>query len=317
MSTLAGKKYFNGSSDYYNNFWNTMRGNSFSAAKLGDGMVNQTGGYVFPAGSETRLKTAVKNESLFRNLATVVKAYNGPVRIIAKDCEDLAQWVPENGSIPVYDGMDDFTGHTVGNHKLAVFVKLDNNFIHDSSFSIEEYLTKRISKNIAKAEDLGFVTGNGNGMPVGILDEEAGAEVGVTGDSLTFDKMIELYFSLDPDYRKKAVWMMNDHTALALRLLKDENGNYLWNHNNDTILGRPVVISNDMPSAEDGARPVVFGDFSYYWIIDRCPVSIKPLTEKFVLLGQVGYLAMEFLDAKLIRRDALKAFELRDSEQSG
>ncbi len=68
---------------------------------------------------------------------------------------------------------------------------------------------------------------------------------------------------------------MNDETALTLRLLKDENGNYLWNHTNDTILGKPVIISNDMPSAGNGKMPVVFGDFSYYWIIERSPISVQ------------------------------------------
>ena len=40
---------------------------------------------------------------------------------------------------------------------------------------------------------------------------------------------------------------MNDKTALALRKLKDGDGNYLWNQANDTILGRQVIISEYMP----------------------------------------------------------------------
>ena len=67
-----------------------------------------------------------------------------------------------------------------------------------------------------------------------------------------------------------------------------------------------MVISNDMPDEEEGETPIVFGDFSYYWIIDRSPVSVQTLKEKFVTLDQIGYLAMEFLDGRLIRRDAVQ-----------
>lgn len=95
---------------------------------------------------------------------------------------------------------------------------------------------------------------------------------------------------------------MNDETALALRLLKGENSNPLWNHANDTILGKPVVIANDMPSVSSGNTPILFGDFSYYWIICRIPVSVRTLKENFVTLDQVSYLVMEFMDAKLVRR---------------
>lgn len=37
-------------------------------------------------------------------MATVIKAYNGTSRIFAKDCSDIAAWVPEGGSIPLQDG---------------------------------------------------------------------------------------------------------------------------------------------------------------------------------------------------------------------
>ena len=110
---------------------------------------------------------------------------------------------------------------------------------------------------------------------------------------------------------------MNDETALALRLLKDNNGNYLWNPANDTILSKRVFISNDMPSANAGEMPIVFGDFSYYWIIDRSPASIQTLKEKFVTLDQVGYLATEFLDGKLIRRKAIKALKITTEVSEG
>lgn len=250
-------------------------------------------------------------------MATVIKAYNGASRIFAKDCSDIAAWVPEGGSIPLQNGVNEFTRYVVDSHKLAVFVKLDDDFVHDAAFNIEAYLTDRLAENFAKAEDKGFVLGTGEHMPTGILDDTAGAETGITTSVLSFDDVLRLYHSLDAKYRKNAVWLMNDETALTLRTLKDSAGNYLWNPSDNTILGKSVVISYDMPPVKDGAKPVVFGDFSYYWIIDRSPVSVQALKEHFVTLDQIGYLATEFLDGKLIRRDALKALKISEAEPNG
>lgn len=317
MTAFNEKEYLIGTAEYGANFWNAMRGIQHAYDKIHGGANGITGGYALPSGSNEKLQKAITQESLFRNMATVIKAYNGASRIFAKDCSDIAAWVPEGGSIPLQDGVNDFTRYAVDSHKLAVFVKLDDDFVHDAAFSLEDYLTERLAKNLAKSEDKGFVLGTGEHMPFGILDDTAGAKTGVTTSALCFDDVLRLYHSLDKEYRKNAVWLMNDETALTLRMVKDSAGNYLWNPSDNTILGKPVVISYDIPSVGAGAKPIVFGDFSYYWIIDRSPVSIQALKELFVTLDQVGYLATEFLDGKLIRRDALKALKISEADPNG
>ena len=52
----------------------------------------------------------------------------------------------------------------------------------------------------------------------------------------------------------------SDEIAIELRKLKDSDGNYIWNQNNDTILGKPVYVSSYM---NDETKPIIFGDFSY------------------------------------------------------
>lgn len=103
---------------------------------------------------------------------------------------------------------------------------------------------------------------------------------------------------------------MNDEAALALRTLKDSAGNYLWRESDDTILSKRVVMNNAMPSAAAGTKPIAFGDFSYYWVIVRSAVSVLPIVETFTLNQQIGYLAFEFLDGKLIRPEAVKVLQI-------
>ena len=104
---------------------------------------------------------------------------------------------------------------------------------------------------------------------------------------------------------------MNDETAMTLRKLKDENGNYLWNHNSDTILGKPVVISEFMPCAGSEKKPMAFCDFSYYWVIDRRPVTMRPIVERFAINDQIGYIAYEFLDGELVRQQTIKVLGVK------
>ena len=298
-------------SEYEPRFWNMAKCRSGQDDRLSSGYNTVNGTYTLPAAFGKKLEHALSQESLFRGMATVIRAYGSDYTLYAKETDDLEQFVEEGGLIPVYDGIDDFTVSKIGSHKLAVFVKLDEDFVNDAGFSIEDYLAARLGRNFGRAEDNGFINGNGVHEPTGILHADAGAEVGVTAGTLTYDDVISLYFSVKPEYRKNGVWLMNDKTALALRTLKDADGNYLWNSGNDTILGKPVRVCEFMPDAIPGNKPIAFGDFSYYWAVLRAPFSLRTRTEKFVLYDQIGYLALEYLDGKLVRRDAVKVLQMK------
>lgn len=301
--------------DYARDFWAYARGYAPAEDVLQNGTVKNVSGYMLPGETKDKYEKAISKESVFRNLASVFTAYDGASSIYAYDSDDTAEFVPEFGTIDIKGVADDFTKLTVDNHKVATLLRASAEFVHDAAFDVEGYLVKRLSKAFAKTEDTAFVTGAGTDEPVGILDDTAGAQIGVTSESITYDDIIRLYFSVDKDYRKNGVWLMNDDTALTLRTLKDENGNYIWDQANDTILGKRVVICNDMPDADSGEKPVAFGDFSYYWIVKRSPVAVKVLVERFALNGQIGYLAHEFLDGKLVRRDAVKALKVEAEEE--
>ena len=182
----------------------------------------------------------------------------------------------------------------------------------DVGLNMENHLIDSIAKSFGAMEDAAYVNGKGDIQPTGILHNTRGAQVGTTTAALTYEDVVKLYFSVKPEYRKRGVWMMNDETAYYLRTLKDEGGNYIWNHANDTILGKRVYICNDMPSIGAGNKPIAFGDFSYYWIIIRDEVSVKVLKELYYDDMQIGYIAREYLDAKLIRPEAIKVIQMTE-----
>ena len=58
---------------------------------------------------------------------------------------------------------------------------------------------------------------------------------------------------------------------------------------------------------------MAFGDFSYYWIADRQGRSFKRLNELFAMTGQVGFLASQRVDGKLILPEAIKVLDIKKS----
>ena len=299
--------------EYDKCFWDYMVRKGTVNGTLQKGDLQQNGQYAVPLSSSKKYDAAIEKESVFRRIASVIPNYDGPANIKAFDSDDIAQFVAEGEGIPIQDIKDDFTDISLNSYKLSAFFRLPNSFIADAAFKVDNHIIKRLAKNYARAEDKAFITGTGVDQPMGILNADGGAEVGVTTTQITYDDVISLYFSVKPEYRKHGTWLMNDNTAMVLRKLKDDAGNYLWRDSDDTILGKKVEICEFMPDIGTGAKPIAFGDFSYYWIVKRSPVSVRTLTELFSILGQVGYLSFELIDGKLIRRDAIKVFSITDS----
>ena len=98
---------------------------------------------------------------------------------------------------------------------------------------------------------------------------------------------------------------MNDETAMTLRMLKDSAGNFLWRSTDDTIFSHTVVISKYIKDST-----IVFGDLSYYWLIERQPLAVRPLNELYAQESCLGLIAVERIDSKLVRPEAVKLFKL-------
>ncbi len=308
MNNTMNNKIFAATNPYYSEaFWNAMRGESTDNKILAEAMDATNSTYLLPAKMASRYSAALKKENLFRRVSTVMSGPAGWITFWMGDMDDRPQWIAENETIPT--GNDTLGPKLrVASNKLAIITSLEMDYVNEAAFDLEGYLVGKFAKVFGKAEEDAFINGTGVSMPKGILHDADGAETGVTisGD-ISFDDVLGLYFSVGKQYRANGMWLMNDETALKLKMLKDQNGQYLWNQNSDTILGKPVHVSEFMPS--DG-KPVAFGDFSYYYIIDRMPLNVRPLREMFVDENKLGFLCVERLDGLLIRPEAVKVLKV-------
>ena len=311
--------------EYRSSFWDLMRSKNpmpqvVDALRIG---ADTEGGYLVPDEYERTLVDALEEENIFRGLAHIIRTSSGDRKIPVVATKGTASWIEEGGAFPESD--DTFGQVTIGAYKLGTMIKVSEELLNDSVFDLESYIAREFARRIGTKEEEAFFTGDGTSKPLGVLADKGGAEVGVTAASatgITADELLDLYYSLFSPYRKKAVWVVNDSTIKAIRKLKDNNGQYLWQHGlianaPDTILGRPVKTSAFMPSIAAGAKSIIFGDFNYYWIADRQGRTFKRLNELFATTGQVGFLASQRVDGRLILPEALKVLKQKAASGSG
>ena len=320
-NTLPGGETRTGraTDEYKRAFWNSMRNkNSYEIQNALSIGTDSEGGYLVPDEYEKKLVEALEDEVFFRSLATVIKTSSGDRKIPIVTSKGEAAWIDEGGQFPESD--DSFGQTSIGAHKLATMIKVSDELLNDSVFNIEQYISKEFGRRIGTKEEEAFFIGDGTGKPIGIFNKTGGADIGVTAatTSITFDDVMDLYYSLRAPYRNKATWLLNDSTVKAIRKLKDGNGNYIWQPSvregePDRILNRPYRTSIYVPELAAGNRVMAFGDYSYYWIADRQGRSFKRLNELFATTGQVGFLASERVDGKLILSEPVKTLDVKAS----
>jgi HK97 family phage major capsid protein len=301
---------------YKGAFWNAVRGkiNADAQNALSVG-VDTEGGYLAPDEFERDIIEGLADENILRSISHVIQTSSGERKIPIVAAHGEASWVEEGALIPESD--EAFGQVTLGAYKLATLIKVSEELMQDSMFNLEQFIAKEFARRIGEKEEEAFFSGDGSGKPTGILANVGGAEVGVTAESptaITLDNVLDLFYSLKAPYRRKAVFIMNDATIKTIRKLKDSTGQYLWqpsikDASPDTILNRPLYTSAYMPTPVAGAKTVLFGDFAYYWIADRQGRVFRRLNELYAATAQVGFIATQRVDAKLILPEAVQALK--------
>jgi len=305
--------------EYKNAFWRVMRDKAvhpdvYNVLRIGE---DEHGGYLVPDEYQRTLIEALQEQNIFRQLAHVISTSSGDRKIPVAVSKGTAAWIDENAAYPESD--DSFGQISISAYKLATMIKVSDELLHDSVFDVPSYIAREFARRIGAAEEEAFFVGDGVGKPTGILSATGGAETGITAASattITFDEVMDLYYSLRSPYRKSSVFIMNDSTVKALRKLKNGNGDYIWQPSvtagtPDTILNRPVYTSSFVPTLAAGAKPILFGDLHYYWIADREGRRFQRLNELYAPNGQVGFLSSERVDGKLILPEAVKCLQMK------
>ncbi|MBD5113565.1 MAG: phage major capsid protein [Ruminococcaceae bacterium] len=273
--------------------------------------VDADGGYLVPEEYDKRLIDTLDEENIMRTLGTRITT-SGEHKINIAATKPAAAWIEEGGALTFGDAK--FDQIILDAHKLHVAIKVTEELLYDNAFGLESYIITQFGKALANAEEDAFLNGDGNGKPTGIFAATGGGISAASTAKPSADDILNLVYALKRPYRKKAKFILNDKTLAALRVLKDNNGAYIWqpayqSGEPDRLAGFEVHTSAYAPE-----NAIAFGDYSYYNIGDRGTRSFKQLTELFAGNGMIGFVAKERVDGKLILPEAVQILKINSAK---
>lgn len=313
-ASIKPDKVGRASDAYKEDFDRHLRGKILVHNMLSEG-TDADGGYLVPEDFERDIVTALEEENVIRSLAKVITTQHER-KIPVATGHSTAQWTAENAAYT--ESNPTFGQKQIDAFKLTDLCRVSVELLQDSAFDIEDYLMKEFARAFGIAEEEAFCVGTGTNQPTGIFTANGGT-VGVTAaanNAISADELISLVYALKSPYRRNAKFLMNDATISAIRKLKDQNGAYLWQPSlqagqPDRLLGYDLYTSPYVPTMATGALTVAFGDFKNYWIGDRAGRTVQRLNELYATNGQIGYVATERVDGKVILPEGIQLLKMK------
>lgn len=273
------------------------------------------GGYLVPEEFERDIVTGLDAANVIRSIAKVITTQNDR-KIPISVGHSVATWTAENAAFT--ESNPTFGQKEIDAYKLTDLIRISVELLQDAAFPLEQYIANEFARAFGIAEEQAFCVGTGSGQPTGIFTASGGT-VGVTAaanNAITADELINLVYALKAPYRRNAKFLMNDAIISAIRKLKDGNGVYLWQPSlqageSDKLLGYDLYTSPYAPTMAAGAYTVAFGDFQNYWIGDRAGRTVQRLNELYATNGQIGYVATERVDGKVILAEGIQLLQMK------
>ncbi len=256
---------------------------------------DQYGGHVVPVDYQARMIERMIGYTVVRPRATIITTSRDKVEIPTSTGGDAqftsavrVTWVEETPPSTAADTNLTFGLEGISVHTAMAVTTLSRNLVEDSAFNLPDFVSRKFAEAAGIDEDNQFLVGDGVGKPQGILPGSANAlSLGTvnTGasDTIKFDGLIGLQYGLDSQYRNGAAFIAEKATYLAISKLKDSNGQYLWRDQfgrntvgqERVLLGNLVLEQEALPTIASSAFPIIFGDLSGYYIVDRIGMNIE------------------------------------------
>jgi HK97 family phage major capsid protein len=281
------------------------------------------GGYTVPSEVAKIVIDALKAYGGMRDVAELIPTESGaPLGYPTSDgTAEEGEIVAENGAASSADivfGTAALNPYKYSSKKIALPVEL----IQDSAIDVIAFVLNRLTTRLGRITNKHFTIGTGTSQPFGVMARASSGKVGTTGQTLTviYDDLIDLEHSVNSAYRKGAKFMMADTSVKVVRKIKDGAGRPIFTPSYDAggtagapdlLLGRPLVVNDDVAAMAANAKSIGFGDFSQYKIRDVAnSFSIRRFDDSaFALNGQVGFCGWQRCGGNLMDTAAVKYYQ--------
>jgi HK97 family phage major capsid protein len=208
-----------------------------------------------------------------------------------------------------------YSSITLGAYKYGLLIPVANELIADAGFDISSHLAEQAGNGLGYAVNAALTTGTGSNQPNGVVTAAGSGTVGGTGVSggFTADNLIDLQYTLDGAARRLpgVAYMAAGATIGAMRKLKDDAGNYLYQVNvgqPDSFAGYSVIENPGMAAIATGAKSVLFGHMPSYKVRVAGGVQVATSTDYAFNTDSTVYRVLMRVDGDLTHASHIKYF---------
>jgi len=278
----------------------------------------QAGYLVAPEDFVTTLIQEVDNLVFLRGLATtyqVPTAESLGAPSLDTDADDT-DWTGEITAVDEESSLA-FGKRQLTPQPMSKMIKVSRPLLRRSRLNVEQIVRERMAYKVATVQENAFLNGSGANQPLGVF---AASDVGIptsrdvsTGNTQTAikaDNLLEVAYTLKPQYRQNARWIFHRDALKMIRKIKDGDGNYVWragfaSDRPDTILDMPYIMSEYAPNTfTTGEYVGILGDFRNYWIADALSMQVQRLEELYAATNQIGFIVRAETDGMPVLSEA-------------
>lgn len=286
---------------------------------------NTEGGYlVSPQQFVASLLKAVDDDVVVRRLATIItiegtKSIGVPT--LEADPAD-GDWTAE-----LQTGSEDstmaFGKREMRPHPVAKRIRISNNLLRNSALPVEQLVQARLAYKFGVTQEKAYLTGDGVQKPLGLftasndgIPTTRDVSTDNTSTAMTVDGLKNAKYSLKAQYQRTAQWLFHRDAVKQIAKLKDGENRYLWQdsireNEPDLLLGRPVNQSEYVPNTFTAGLYVgLFGDFSFYWVLDNLQLQMQRLVELYSATNQLGLIGRYEGDGAPVMAEAFARVKL-------
>ena len=295
-----------------------------SASTLSD----PDGGFTVPEEVDAAIDRVAAKMSAMRSLATVMAISTDTYKKLVGQGGAVSGWTSEKGTRSE-TATPTLAEIAINTKELYAMPYATQALLDDSRIDIGAWLAGEVAIEFAEEEGDAFINGNGVEKPKGIGAYAMVANASYTWGKVGYiagghssllnnlDKLIDVQHALKPVYRNGASWLMNDATVGVVRKFKDGDGNYIWRPGllegaPDTLLGKPVVVDDNVDNIGSNKYPIFYGNFKRaYLIIDR--LGTRVLRDPYTAKPYVAFYTTKRVGGGIISYESIKALKISAS----
>ena len=211
-----------------------------------------------------------------------------------------------------------FTNITLTGYLAGALSLISRSLINNSQFDIVAFVVDRMAYDISRFIENALLNGSGDVTGLSTV-----SNVVTANGTITADNLITVQGKVKDVFQANAIWIMNEETRTAIRQLKSETGSYLLNEVYDlaspfksTLLGKPVYVSDNMPTVQNGATAIYYGDMTGLATKFSEDINIEVLREKYATQHAYGVVGWLEFDSKIEDPQKISAIKMSGTTPS-